>query len=111
MNFITELPYNDIGLFDCICTSNEIFVPAHGPVMLDYMVTEYPRLEATNNYTFVYGLFECESLAFSNTQDIIVTVAKELFTDSLPLNDYEQNVLYMTLRKSIKQQATLAGRK
>ena len=111
MIFVTDIPQQDLNIFDCISIKNEIFVPAKEYDILDYMVTVYPRKEYRNDFPFVYGLFESKDVAFAKNQDIIVNIANVMFAESFPLNEFEQAVLNSTFSRSIKLKPTLPGRK
>lgn len=111
MIFVTDIPQQDLNIFDCISIKNEIFVPAKESDIIDYMVTVYPRNEYRNDFPFVYGLFESKDVAFAKNQDVIVNIANVMFAESFPLNEFEQAVLNNTFSRSIKLKPTLPGRK
>lgn len=107
----TDIPQPDFNIFDCVSVKNEIFVPARESDIIDYMVTVYPRNENRNSFPFVYGLFESKDVAFSKNQDVILNIANVMFAGSLPLTEFEQNILNTTFKNSIKTKPTLPGRK
>jgi hypothetical protein len=111
MIFVTDIPQQDLNIFDCISIKNEIFMPAKESDIIDYFVTVYPRNENRNDFPFVYGLFESKDIAFANNQDVILNIASLMFADSLPLSEFEQAILNYTFKKSIKVSPTLPGRK
>ncbi len=111
MIFVTDIPQQELNIFDCISIKNEIFVPAKESDIIDYMVTVYPRNEYRNDFPFVYGLFESKDVAFAKNQDVIVNIANVMFAESFPLNEFEQSVLNNTFSRSIKLKPTLPGRK
>jgi hypothetical protein len=108
---LTDIPQQDINIFECISIPTEIYVPTKEVPIIDYWVTEYPRNNNNNPFPFVYGLFDKKEVAFSNSQDIVLNIANELFSNSYPLNEFEQNVLNETFKKSIIYKPTLSGRK
>jgi len=111
MIFITDIPQQDLNIFDYISIKNEIIVPAKESDLLDYMVTVFPRNEYRNDFPFVYRLFEAKDSAFAKNQDVILNIANVMFADSFSLNEFEQKVLNNTFNKSIKTKPTLSGRK
>jgi glutathione synthase/RimK-type ligase-like ATP-grasp enzyme len=112
MSFLlAEFPNHDLNAFDLISMPKEVFVSSKELPLVDYMVTLYPRNENSNTFPFVYGLFESKNVAFGNNQEVILNIANKLFSESLPLNSFEQLTLNMTFKKSIKTKPTLSGRK
>ncbi len=111
MIFVTDIPQQDLNIFDYISIKNKIFIPAKESDLIDYMVTVYPRNEYRNDFPFVYGLFESKDMAFAKNQDVIINIASVMFAESFPLNEFEQKVLNNTFNRSIKAYPTLPGRK
>ena len=111
MIFVNDIPKHDLNIFDCISIPKEILLPAKEAALIDYMVTVYPRNENRNDFPFVYGLFEPKDVAFAKNQDVILSIANVMFAESTPLNEFEQKILNNTLKRTIKNKPTLAGRK
>ena len=108
---LADMPQQEVNIFDCISMQNDVVIPAKEIPLIDYLITVYPRNENANAFSFVYGLFDSKDLAFARNQDSILKIAKELFSDSMPLNKLEQQVLNSTYKKGIKQNSSLPGRK
>lgn len=109
---ITDIPQSDANILNCITTAKEIFIPAREVPVIDYLVTVYPRNDNNGSpFPFVYGLFEEKKTAFANNQDVILGMANSMFSNSQPLSVFEQNVLNISFRNSIKDKPTLSGRK
>lgn len=113
MIFPFPIDYSQLNgnLFDCISTKQEYIAKApidNNP--LDYMVTTYPRCEDLNAFGFVYHLFHFEPVAFSSNQDIIISTANKVFSNSEKLGEIETSILNNTFRRVMKSTPTLSGR-
>ena len=110
MIYITDIPQQNVNIFDCISTNNQIFIPEKKSVIIDYLVSVYPRNDNLNDFSFVYGLFETKDVAFSRNQDVILNLATLMFSGSVPLDDFEQKVLNKTFERTLKTRYTLPRR-
>jgi hypothetical protein len=108
---LTDLPQQDVNIFDCISIQQEIFIPAKEVPLIDYFVTVYPRNENSNPFPFVYGLFDSKDIAFSSNQEAILNIANVMFAGASTLDSFEQKILNYTFTKSIKDKPTISGRK
>ncbi len=108
---LTDIPQQEMNMFDCISMASEISIPAKEVPIIDYWVTEYPRNDNSNPFPFVYGLFEQKDVAFANNQDVVLNIANLMFLNAMPLTAFEQNVLNNTFKTAIKNKPLLSGRK
>jgi len=111
--FIDTPPYPvDYSLFQSISIENETKkISQPRTEMLNYFITEYPRLDNDiNPFSFVHGLFENKNLAFAYNQANILNVASNMFSGSVTLNDFEQNVLNATFNRLSKRKPTRPNR-
>lgn len=109
--FVTDMPQPDVNMFDCLTIEKEQYIPPKDLPVLDYLINGYNRAESGNTAPFVYSLFETREFAFAENQDAIIGLANEMFSGSSVLDKFEQDVLSITFKKSIKSTPTLPGRK
>lgn len=108
---LTDIQQPGTNIFDCISLKTEYTIPVKNTEVIDYMVTVFPREEKVSGFQFVYGLFNQLPIAFSQNQHLILNAANELFSNSSPLDQFEQNVLNTTFNRMVKKTASLPGRK
>jgi len=113
--FITTLPPNDLQLFDCI-SNNEIInnhscltaVPGYTPLSLIGKYTSSFGFDFVNEWyarTTTDLLFEVKS--FEDNQDLILSVASQLFSNSKPLGEEESEIMERAFLKHIKTKRTI----
>ena len=96
--------------FDCISIPVEKETLSKNNAKLDYFVTEFPRNEDLE-FSFVYGLFNREEIAFADNQAALLGMSNDLFENSTPLSPDEHNILMNAFKNSLKSTPTLPGRK
>jgi hypothetical protein len=111
MAFVTEFQNVEIQRFDNVSTQMKLKTAPRRTELLDYFITPvFPRQEFIDGFSFVYGLFELESNAFSINQSDLIKIANQMFQGSVPLTEFENLTLSETFRKSIKRVPSLPGR-
>lgn len=111
MYTLTDIQQTGTNIFDCVSLKTEYAIPVKNTDVIDYMVTVFPREEKVSGFQFVYGMFNQLPVAFSQNQHLVLNVANELFANSTPLNQFEQNVLNSTFNRTVKMKPTLPGRR
>ncbi len=79
--------------------------------VISYMVSDYPRLENSNQFNLLYSFANYKEIAFSKNQQHVISIASKLFQNSVELNSDELNVLAYTMKRTRKTVSTLPGRK
>lgn len=112
MLLTADLPQPDINVFDCITIEHSRYIPLkEHPSLINYLITDYPRNDNTQGNSFVYGLFESSDRAFALNQEDIISLAREIFSDSDTLTSLEQEAINNVFKKNLKREPTLKGRK
>lgn len=108
----TPLSPPNYNMFQSVTIETEIKnTPRSSTAMLNYFITEYPRLQNDiNPFSFVYGLFENKNLTFADNQPAILNIATEIFSDTINLTNFEQSVLNATFNRLIKRKPTRPNR-
>jgi hypothetical protein len=105
----------DNYIFDCIALTSECQRVVQAKTeLVNYFLTEYPRLDmenrATGSFPYVHTLFESNPFVYGDNQNAILNLANQLFSGSKPLNDFEQGVLNATFSRLLKNKPTLPNR-
>jgi hypothetical protein len=112
MIFITDIP-ESVSPFDCLNNDSEYRYEVKNKMeLIDYFVTEYPRIDpdAPTLFSFIYGLFDRNPFPFSLNQSDIISIANNLFEGARPLSEFEEKVLGNTFNRLIKKEPTRPNR-
>ena len=115
MDFTAIVPttYNPNSFSSLTTESESVFEVQKKVELLDLFVTEYPRLSEEDlmptQFAFTYFADDARNDMMKN-QDKVHLVNAELFSHTVPLDEFQQNVLNKSYQKAVKSAPTRANR-
>ena len=107
-------PSIDANVFDCLSMANSHqieYVDQKSDDVIYYMISNYPRVENLNQFSFVYQYTLPKEISFAQNQQYIIGIASEMFKNSVELSNDELSILEYTIKRTRRLTPTLPGRK